>query len=148
MKINFTPPDMIFVFIGLQILTHFIIPVKQLFIYPFTLIGLLLIIMGQVPNFWSYFYFRKIQTTLKIYKIPEKLITSGFFRLSRNPIYLGMAITLFGISFLLGSLITFVFPIIFIILTDIFTINFEENNLKRKFGKRYINYTKKVRRWI
>ena len=62
--------------------------------------------------------------------------------------YLGMNLILWGISILLGSLITFIFPIVFIILIKRLFIEFEENNLEKRFGKRYIDYKKKVRRWI
>lgn len=148
MKVNFTPPDLILVFAGLQILTHFFFPIKQLIVYPLTLLGIFLIIVGQIPNFWLYFYFRKRKTTLKIYKIPDRLITSGFFKFSRNPNYLGMVISSFGVSILLGSLVTFIFPLMFIILTSIFVIPLEEGNLEKKFGKKYIEYKKQVRRWI
>jgi protein-S-isoprenylcysteine O-methyltransferase Ste14 len=59
-----------------------------------------------------------------------------------------MAITLFGVSILTGSLVTFIFPLLFIILTEIFVIPTEEKNLERKFGKRYLEYKKQVRRWL
>jgi len=131
MKVIFTPPDLILVFVILQIIAHFLFPIKQI-----------------IPNFWLYLYFRKRKTTTKIYETPNKLVTSGLFRFSRNPNYLGMAITLFGVSILTGSLVTFIFPFLFIILTEIFVIPTEERTLEKKFGKRYLEYKKQVRRWL
>ena len=62
--------------------------------------------------------------------------------------YLGMDLILWGTSILLSSLVTLIFPIIFIILIKRVFIEFEEKNLEKKFGKRYLDYKKKVRRWI
>ena len=59
-----------------------------------------------------------------------------------------MIIILFGIAILLGSIITFIFPIIFAILLDRFMIPVEEKNLEKKFGKKYLNYKRQVRRWM
>jgi protein-S-isoprenylcysteine O-methyltransferase Ste14 len=148
MKDNFSPPNLVLVFIGLQILTHFFFPIKQFIVWPLTLFGVLLVIIGQVPNFWLYSCFKKEKTTLEIRGTPNKLITWGPFRFSRNPNYLGMAITLLGVSILLGSLVSFIFPLIFIVLTDIFVIPIEEKILGKRFGGKYEEYKRKVRRWI
>jgi hypothetical protein len=69
MKVNFTPPDLILVFVVLQILAHFLFPIKQIIVYPLALVGILLIVVGQIPNFWLYFYFGKRKTTLKFTKL-------------------------------------------------------------------------------
>jgi protein-S-isoprenylcysteine O-methyltransferase Ste14 len=148
MALKFTPPDMILVFVGLEILLHYLFPIKQIATSPYNYLGILLIILGAIPNFWIYFHFKKRNTTTKIYENPKVLVTSGLFRISRNPNYLGMAVLLLGIALLLGSLITFIFPILFIILTNIFVIKKEEKNLEKTFGKRYLEYKNRVRRWI
>jgi protein-S-isoprenylcysteine O-methyltransferase Ste14 len=148
MATKFTPPDMILVFVGLEIFFHYLFPIKQIVTSPYNYLGILLIILGVIPNFWIYSYFKRKSTTTKIYENPKVLVTSGLFKISRNPNYLGMAVLLLGIALLLGSLITFVFPILFIILTDIFVIRKEEKNLEKIFRKRYLEYKNKVRRWI
>lgn len=80
--------------------------------------------------------------------MPKKLITSRLFRIGRNPTYLGMIISLIGEAIFLGSLITFIIPIVFAVLINIINIPFEEKNLEKAFGKEYLAYKKKVRRWI
>jgi len=62
--------------------------------------------------------------------------------------YLGMLIILIGIAILMGSLITFIFPIIFFVIINWFFIPMEEKNMEIKFGKKYSEYKNKVRRWI
>ena len=148
-KIRFIPPDYLLVFIGLQILLHYVYPITKIIFSPYVYFGILLIILGIYLNIiWVANTFKKEETTTRPHEIPKKLVTYGHFRYTRNPTYFGMALTLFGISILLGSLITFIFPILFIVLTNIYTIPIEEKNLEKKFGKEYIEYKKRVRRWI
>lgn len=147
--IRFTPPDYIWIFVILGIVLHYLLPIKQIIFTPYTYLGIPLIVLGAYLNFvWVYITFRKEKITFNPYEFPKKLITYGAFRISRNPTYLGMALALVGIAILLGSVVTFIFPIIFIILTDKLVIPIEEKNLKKKFGKGYLEYKKKVRKWI
>jgi len=92
--------------------------------------------------------FKKNKTTVKPYRNPTELITSGPFRISRHPMYLGMMLILLGIAIVHGTLITFAFPIIFIILMELFFIPYEEKNLERISGRKYLSYKKRVRRWL
>ena len=103
---------------------------------------------GIILNIWSDLLFKKKKTTVKPHKTPSLLVISGPFRISRHPMYLGMVAILLGTAILHGTLITFLFPIIFIILMEIVFISTEEKNLEKAFGEKYLNYKKKVRRWI
>ena len=142
-------PDMYFIiFLVLSIVMHFIFPIKKLIFFPYTYFGFVFIALGIILNIWTDLLFKKKKTTVKPYKKPTQLLISGPFRISRHPMYLGMAIILLGVAIIHGTLITFVFPIIFIIFMELFFIPFEEKNLERIFGKKYLNYKKKVRRWI
>ena len=87
MALKFTPPDMILVFVGLEIILHYLFPIKQIVTSPYSYLGILLIILGAIPNFWIYLHFKKMNTTTKIYENPKVLVTSGLFRVSRNPNY-------------------------------------------------------------
>jgi protein-S-isoprenylcysteine O-methyltransferase Ste14 len=146
---KFTPPDYFLVVVVLQILLNYLFPIERIIFSPYTYIGIPLIIFGIYLN-WFYVYriFRKAKTPIDVYKEPKVLIVSGFFRISRNPTYLGMFLTLLGVAILLGSIVAFVFPILFFILTNHFTIPIEEKNLEKKFEKKYMDYKKKVRRWL
>jgi protein-S-isoprenylcysteine O-methyltransferase Ste14 len=92
--------------------------------------------------------FKQKKTTVKPYENPTELLTSGPFRISRHPMYLGMVAVLLGEAILLGSLITLIFPVLFIIISELLFIPFEEENLEKFFGKKYGEYKKKIRRWI
>jgi len=141
--------DMYFVILLiLSILLHFIFPIKRLLFSPYTYFGFLFIVFGIILNIWTDLLFKKNKTTVKPYRNPTELITSGPFRISRHPMYLGMMLILLGIAIVHGTLITFAFPIIFIILMELFFIPYEEKNLERISGRKYLSYKKRVRRWL
>jgi len=146
-KLRFDFANIFLVLIVINILLHYIIPIKQIIYYPYLLLGVVLFILGWIPNMWVGIYFRKIGTSIPAGDLPKTLITSGLFKISRNPVYLGMIVTLFGEAIFLGSMITFIIPVIFFILIHT-NIQFEEKMLGRKFGKKYLEYKKKVRRWV
>jgi protein-S-isoprenylcysteine O-methyltransferase Ste14 len=85
---------------------------------------------------------------VKPYEQPAQLLISGPFRISRHPMYLGMVLLLLGVAIVHGTLISFVFPVVFGILMELLFIPFEETNLERVFGKQYVEYKRRVRRWI
>jgi len=62
--------------------------------------------------------------------------------------YLGMVLLLLGVAIVHGTLISFAFPVVFGILMELLFIPFEEANLERIFGKQYLEYKQRVRRWI
>ncbi len=94
--------------------------------------------------------FRKAHTTIDPLK-PQNassLVSGGVFHLSRNPMYLGMALILLGVVIKLGSLISMVILVLFVGLITQFQIKPEERALTKIFGQLYTEYCSKVRRWI
>ena len=142
------PPSYFYLGILLIISVHFILPIIQIISYPYTLIGLLLIILGATYDFLAWRMFIKSKTTQNPFKNPNKFITRGVYTTTRNPMYLGMLLVLVGISLLLGGLVTFICPLIFFIIIQRLFIPLEEKNMEKQFGKRYLKYKSKVRRWI
>ena len=146
--VRIMPPTYFFIFIGLAIGLHFTFPIKKVIFPPYTYLGFLLIAFGAVINIWSDMLLKREKTTVKPHKKPTQLITYGPFGISRNPQYLGFAAILLGIAINHGTLITFVSPITFVILMESIFMPMEEKNLEKAFGKRYIDYKKRVRSWI
>ena len=147
-KLKIDAANYFMLIIIVNILLHYIIPIKQIIFPPYRYIGIILFILGWIPNIWLGIHFRRIGTSIPSKEMPKKFVTTGLFKISRNPNYLGMIIALFGEAIFLGSLITFRLPVLFVILINKFNIPFEEKNLERKFGEKYKDYKKKVRRWI
>ena len=78
----------------------------------------------------------------------SELVTSGVYRLSRNPMYLGDSIMLLGIGLWFGSLAALACIAVFIVYTDRVQISREETALRDRFGERYADYCARVRRWL
>jgi protein-S-isoprenylcysteine O-methyltransferase Ste14 len=82
------------------------------------------------------------------YESPEVLITTGPFRISRNPVYLAMEAILFGSAVVMGTLVSFLFPVLFIAIIEVLFIPDEERRLEELFGGEYREYKRRVRRWV
>jgi protein-S-isoprenylcysteine O-methyltransferase Ste14 len=78
----------------------------------------------------------------------SELVTSGVYRVSRNPMYLGDAVMLIGIAVWLGSLPSLLCVAAFVAYIDRFQIPSEEAALDAIFGERYVAYRRRVRRWL
>jgi protein-S-isoprenylcysteine O-methyltransferase Ste14 len=142
------PDGYFIILLALSILFHFEFPILKIIFYPYNFIGIALIIIGIAMTILVNSLLLKSKTSIQPYETPRFFVTSGLFRFSRNPLYLGMAIALFGVNIFLGSLSPFIFPIIFIIFIDRMFIPMEEKALEKEFGNEYADYKKRVRRWI
>lgn len=112
------------------------------------LIGCAVSVFGIYLFFTSAMLFRKAETQLTPFKESTTLITSGFFQYSRNPIYLGMILILLGVSISLNKLIIFIIPITFAFWIHFSFILKEEVMMREVYGDKYLEYSKKVRRWL
>lgn len=79
---------------------------------------------------------------------PEHLVTEGPFGVTRNPIYLADTLLLIGVGLVSGIAWFIPLALVAAYLTKKVAIDREERWLTEKFGKRYRDYTKRVRRWI
>jgi protein-S-isoprenylcysteine O-methyltransferase Ste14 len=76
-----------------------------------------------------------------------ELVSTGIFRWSRNPIFLGMLCTVLGLFLIIPNVVTFaVWFGAYIVLQ--MQVRLEEEFLRRKHGEKYAEFCKKVRRWI
>jgi protein-S-isoprenylcysteine O-methyltransferase Ste14 len=78
----------------------------------------------------------------------EKLVASGLFKMSRNPMYLGMLLMLVGAFVYFGEGLNALLLGLFVVLINEFQIKPEERALEEKFGDDYRAYKKRVRRWL
>ena len=123
-------------------------PVMQIINFPYNWLGFLFLVIGGILNIWADQIFKKSQTTIKPDEKPTTFIQTGPFKISRNPMYLGVTSLLIGIGFILGSVTSVSGFILFIVLMGIIFIPEEEKNLLAQFGEEYETYQKKVRRWV
>ena len=144
MKITF-PPIILLASIVLQVILLFSFPIS---VDLSSLLGLILIFSGISLVFVSFRFMRKMKTTFIPDGTPEVLISSGPFKFSRNPIYLGMLTILVGVAFLMSSLSAIIIAFVFGIIINFTWIAHEEKKLHKLFSEDWENYSSKVRRWI
>jgi protein-S-isoprenylcysteine O-methyltransferase Ste14 len=107
------------------------------------LIGVAVSIAGVVS-------FRRARTTVNPLK-PESassLVVSGVYRISRNPMYVGMALLLLGWAVWLMNVMAFVILPAFVLYISRFQIRPEEAAMTTLFGEEYAAYRSRVRRWL
>jgi len=142
------PPTFFLVCLICMVLFHWIIPIKQINIFPYNLTGILLMIFGIALSFAGSKKFKEEDTNIDTFKNPDKLLTDGLFKYSRNPMYLGFAVALLGLVIVLSTITPCFFFLLFVLITDKWYIKFEETKLIEHFGDQFFEYKSKVRRWI
>jgi protein-S-isoprenylcysteine O-methyltransferase Ste14 len=110
----------------------------------------LLALAAAVTGIASVAEFRRAHTTVNPLA-PEKcsrLVESGVFRFSRNPMYLALLTALIGWGIYLGNLWSLVMVLLWVIYIDRFQIRPEEEALETAFGDAFRQYRSKVRKWL
>jgi protein-S-isoprenylcysteine O-methyltransferase Ste14 len=91
---------------------------------------------------------RRAGTTLDPYGVASKLITSGIFKRSRNPIYLGYLCILTGVLLCFDTILSLPLVPIFLWYIERRFVIPEENALRRTFRMEFARYSEKTRRWV
>ncbi|NIN66611.1 MAG: hypothetical protein GTO63_18380 [Anaerolineae bacterium] len=148
MKAKLINPSWFNLFIPISIAAHFIFPIKALIHSPLRFLGVAPILAGVVLNLAASDRLKRNQTPADFGQAPNRLVTDGPFRVSRNPIYLSGVAVLLGMAIILGSIVSFCFPVLLFLILDLIYIPSEERVLEEKFGNEYIEYKQTVRRWL
>ncbi|MET0066006.1 MAG: isoprenylcysteine carboxylmethyltransferase family protein [Candidatus Thiodiazotropha sp.] len=142
------PPVLFMIAIMMIIILHSLLPISHLLHPPETWPGMVLLIGGLSVSAWHNWLFRRLGTNIHTFDEPDILVTQGLFRFSRNPMYLGFALALAGIALVLGTLTPFLVVLLFILIADRWYIAYEERAMTEKFGEAYLDYARRVRRWL
>ncbi|MBC8442506.1 MAG: isoprenylcysteine carboxylmethyltransferase family protein [Deltaproteobacteria bacterium] len=148
--IRIPPPLYFFACLGFGLLLEYFFPIHLVSLSLtsraivgciFTLISLYFAVSGFIALIKSKTPFDTAKSTVKIVK-------TGAYRFSRNPLYLSLLLLLFGIAFSMLSLwLFFTVPILFILFL-FNAVKPEESYLSQKFGNEYLDYSANVRRWF
>ena len=126
----------------------YFMPVSHLIYIPLRVFGSLVAILGIAATVWGANCFKREGTPIKPFESATTLVRNGIYCYSRNPMYLGMLITLTGTWIALGTFSPLlVIPVFFYIIQEAF-IKHEEKILEETFPDEYRDYRDKVRRWI
>jgi protein-S-isoprenylcysteine O-methyltransferase Ste14 len=111
-------------------------------------IGIFFLLIGFITALSGFSAFRKAGTSVRPGDEPSELVLSGPFRITRNPMYLGLELVLIGVFFLAKSPFFLIPPIVFFLLINFVQIPFEEKLMTEHFGETYREYQRRVRRWL
>lgn len=94
--------------------------------------------------------FRRARTTTNPLQPHQAsaLVTEGIYRVTRNPMYVGLMLVLIAWAVVLGSPVSLAGPVAFVVYMNRFQIGPEEVALAAKFGDEFERYRARVRRWI
>jgi protein-S-isoprenylcysteine O-methyltransferase Ste14 len=142
------PPILFLLCLGLMFLLRWLWPITLLFPRPWSWLGLMPILVGVASGAMGAREFVRTKTNIRAFREADKLVTTGPFRYTRNPMYLGLALVLLGAWVLMGVLSPVLGVAIFVVTADRWYIRVEERMFHEKFGPEYDGYRSQVRRWI
>jgi protein-S-isoprenylcysteine O-methyltransferase Ste14 len=113
-------------------------------------LALVLVLIGLAIGISGIVAFRRARTTISPVNAgaASSLVTSGVYRFTRNPMYLGMLLMLLAWAAFLFKPVALLFVAIFALYINRFQIKPEEQVLSSLFGAEYIAYAARVRRWL
>ena len=112
------------------------------------IIGGLVIVLSVILIGTSARFFKKAGTPVRPVSPTTTIVQSGPYRFSRNPMYVGMAGILFGVSVCLGSPLFLVALVAALAITHFGVVLPEEHYLEALHGDAYRRYKMSVRRWV
>jgi len=131
-----------------MVLFHLLLPGAKVLALPWNLPGVIPLAFGIIINLSADRSFKKNETTVKPLEKSDRLITTGAFKISRHPMYLGFVLILLGIAMLMGSFTPYIAVLVFAVFMDMVFINYEEKKLEETFAEAWLQYRKKTGRWI
>lgn len=146
--LKFPPPLLAGAIIGSGYLVDWIKPLPVLDGSLVWLSGAVLFVVALLISLAGLFHFLEAKTHIEPWQPTSTIIKRGVFRYSRNPIYLAFCIATVGSGLVLNSwwILIGVLPLIYLL--QQLVIKREEAYLESKFGEVYLDYKRRVRRWV
>lgn len=113
-------------------------------------VGAILGVLGLALSAAGLLSFLQKDTTANPMEVhsASALVTTGLYRFSRNPMYLGMLLFLAGLAVYLGNVLSVLLCLSFVLYMNAFQIRPEEAAMESLFGEEFETYRKRVRRWL
>lgn len=135
-----------------ELLLKILFPIEIPIPTPFNYFGMIFIVFGFTFVVWANYillYVNRIGLEdREPFHIPSSLALTGPYKFSRNPIYFGVILMVFGVFVLIQSLTVLMIDIALFFLFRFSFIRWEEKKLEEEFGQDYLDFKQKVRRWI
>jgi len=142
------PPILVLILLLVSACLMATIPLAPIRIPAARVIGVFLLLIGLITGFSGFSAFRKVGTSLRPGEEPTQFVTQGPFRITRNPMYLGLGLLLTAVFFLTKSAFFPIPPVVFFLLMNFVLVPFEEKLMTEHFGEPYSEYRRRVRRWL
>lgn len=146
--IDYRPPRIAMALLASAAVLHFANSNDFFVIFRNVPIGLFLMVPGFALMMGAWWQFQINNVAVCPTQATERLIISGTYRFSRNPMYLGIVLMLSGIALIAGSLPFYASAVLFAVIIDRHFCRYEEVKLKSTFGSEYERYAARVRRWL
>ncbi len=147
----YIPPPLIYVVIFLTaLLMQKIIPINNFWFHQriTKITGVVFLIIALFFLVRSLRQFVQSKNTVVTVKPASSLQTNGVYRITRNPMYLGLAIVYLCITCFIGNWWNIILLPLLLLIVQEYIIKREEKYLVRRFGQEYMVYKSKVRRWF
>jgi protein-S-isoprenylcysteine O-methyltransferase Ste14 len=142
------PPILLLLHLFAVILLNKFLPLFLVFPKILEWIGYVLVLVGLGLAFNAVSRFMRAHTTVDPHGSVNTIVTSGPYRFSRNPIYLGFVCMLIDFPFIFRIYWGLILSPLFIVLMNMLVIQHEEAYLEKKFGDEYTSFKSRVRRWL
>lgn len=144
MKFSF-PPVITLACFAMQFILYMMLPLE---VNLSLLLGLIILISSVVLIVMAFRELQNNETTYVPDGEPERLVITGPFKFSRNPIYLGMFGILLASAFLMQSISALLIPLLFLSIIQNTWIPHEEKKLKEKFPEEWAGYASSTKKWL
>ena len=142
------PPHIALLLLLLSWLANRMFPQFKIINQPINRAGIIIFLIGIGLMAWAFYLFKKNRTPIIPGQMPKFMVIEGPYKFTRNPMYLGVTTALLGFSVYIGNLFSFLSPLLFFLIMNFVYVPFEERLMEKIFGKKYLVYKKKIRRWI
>lgn len=112
-------------------------------------LSLFFLAVGVMLHLPSVYFFKVVGKGTPVpIEPPKHLVRSGWYKFTRNPMYLGLFSLLLGEFFFFGHILLLAYAGLFLVGIHFYVVNVEEPRLRRRFGNDYIDYMNSVPRWV
>lgn len=146
--LEYRPPRIAMALIIVAAAIHILVPILPVHVYSSMIVAVSFGVGGFVLMMWAWWQFREHDVAICPTDATDYLITDGVYRYTRNPMYLGMIMMLFGVAVFFGTLPFYLALAAYFAIINWAFCPFEEEKLARAFGQEFENYGSRVRRWI
>lgn len=146
--INYRPPRIGMLFALAATGLHWLVPTWNGLRLSAPVAGAMLGLAGFGVMMWAWWLFKEGEVAICPTAHTARLLTTGIYRVSRNPMYLGMVLILLGLALYVGTPPFYLAAAGYFAVLNFVFCPYEEAKLERLFGQEFLNYRASVRRWI